>query len=98
MAKKKELTGADLILAERKRQISKHKFDVKHDLKVNKGGQIEKAVIKLIDGNAAGRKVAPHRWSPEGWVKMFKKPLKEKLIVAGALIAARIDMILAEEE
>lgn len=98
MAKKKKLTGVDLILKERNEQIKKHKFDVKHDLKVNKSGQIEKAVVKLIGNKPMGRTSPPHRWGNEGWVKILKKPLKEKLIIAGALIAARIDMILAEEE
>jgi len=97
MARKKKLTGADLILSERNSQIKKHKFNVEHDLKVNKRGQIEQAVGKLIGKTTAGRTSPPYMWSKEGWVKILKKPLKAKLIIAGALIAARIDMIIAEE-
>jgi hypothetical protein len=91
MKQKKKLTGADLILAERSSQIKKHKFDVKH-------GQIEQAVGKLIGERTLGRTSPPYMWSKEGWVKLLKKPLKAKLIICGALIAARIDMIIAEEE
>lgn len=35
----------------------------------------------------------PHRWDKNIWVKMMKKPYKERLIIAGALIAAEIDRI-----
>lgn len=35
----------------------------------------------------------PHDWDSELWLKMMGKPYKERLIIAGALIAAEIDRI-----
>ena len=97
MPRKKKVTGAGLIQDERAKQI-KRKFDVKHDLRVNGGGQLTEAVLKLVDKKAVAKQSAPRMWDKELWAKMQKKQRKEKLIVAGALIAAEIDCILAEEE
>ena len=98
MPRKKKVTGASLILAEREKQIKKHKFDVKHDLAVNKHGQLSKAVLKLLDTKSIGRRKAPHMWDEKTWAKMLKKQDKERLITAGALIAAQIDMLLELEK
>lgn len=35
----------------------------------------------------------PHNWDKDIWLKMMNKPYKERLIIAGALIAAEIDRI-----
>lgn len=35
----------------------------------------------------------PHGWNKEIWLKMMNKPYKERLIIAGALIAAEIDRL-----
>lgn len=35
----------------------------------------------------------PHGWDKEIWDKIVKKPYKERLIIAGALIAAEIDRL-----
>lgn len=35
----------------------------------------------------------PHGWSNDIWLKMRDKPYKERLIIAGALIAAEIDRL-----
>lgn len=35
----------------------------------------------------------PHEWDKERWIKMLNKPYRERLIIAGALIAAEIDRI-----
>lgn len=88
MVKKKELTVAELISKE-KATIKKHKLSTRT-------GQVRKAVLKLIDDKAPAKSTAPQNWDPKVWADMRRKPLKEKLIVASALIALEIDM-LAEE-
>lgn len=35
----------------------------------------------------------PYGWDKEIWLKMVNKPYKERLIIAGALIAAEIDRL-----
>lgn len=35
----------------------------------------------------------PYGWNTDIWLKMMNKPYKERLIIAGALIAAEIDRI-----
>lgn len=35
----------------------------------------------------------PHGWNKDIWLKMMDKPYKERIIIAGALIAAEIDRI-----
>ncbi len=35
----------------------------------------------------------PHNWNKALWRRMMKKPYKERLIIAGALIAAEIDRL-----
>lgn len=39
------------------------------------------------------RMLVPAGWDKNIWYKMFDKPYKERLIIAGALIAAEIDRI-----
>ena len=95
---KKKLSGADLILKERKEQTDKHKKDAKYDSVNNNDGQLLIAVSKLINRAAPARQVPPRTWNKELWAKMLKKPLKERLIIAGALIAAEVDVMIENGE
>lgn len=84
----KKMTGIELIAKEREEQIKKHGYDENHD-EEHKDGQIIEAVIAVLDINCMG--------FPYGWEdfneKVTMKPYKEKLIIAGALIAAEIDRL-----
>lgn len=40
----------------------------------------------------------PHGWNEDRWFKMMNKTYKERLIIAGALIAAEIDRLAYEEQ
>ena len=89
-------SGIDLIAEERREQIEKHGYDEKHDSRYN-------------DPNAHHigsdlRMAAMHALWPEGqfypptWGSLFsenlvRKTYKERLIIAGALIAAEIDRL-----
>lgn len=86
-------TGIELIAQERQEQIEKHGWTRQHDVDSHNNGDIDKAFRAVL--NAESR----HQLDkfPEGWEtfaeKVIDKPYKEKLIIAGALIAAEIDRL-----
>ncbi len=90
--------GIKLIAAERNRQIRKKGYNEKHDAK-HIDGQLSIAAAcyalnKLPDGLNAMGPCFP--WAPE-WDKREKHDRKRSLVIAGALIAAELDRLLAEE-
>lgn len=91
-------TGIELIAEERQEQLSKHNYTVQQDVIYNSG--IEKpltkaaAALTIEYGNGlAAQTMKPTNWDEEYWNKMMEKPYKERLIIAGALIAAEIDRL-----
>lgn len=93
-------TGIELIAEERQEQIEKHGRSLDKDTTINKYFELLKAANGLL--------YSPSELSPmsiiidmgglNGWdktilAKMDAKPYKERLIIAGALIAAEIDRI-----
>ncbi len=90
------MTGIELIAIERKEQIEKHNRSIQWDEHVNPDGQLSRAASLLCAEDR--HTMEPEEWLPEGWdmdiwVKMWNKPHKERLIIAGALIAAEIDRL-----
>lgn len=82
-------SGLELIAKERMEQIVKHGFDKEHD------GNDKHQNGELAD--AAHFALTLHGW-PEEWDREFadkiaKKPYKERLAIAGALIASEIDRL-----
>lgn len=97
--------GIDLIAQERQEQITKHGRLTEHDVKINQGQQLVTAAIALLETDypdeiTEGRSINhfPMDWSDAACVKMVNKPHKERLAIAGALIAAEIDRLQALEE
>lgn len=87
-------TGIELIAAERQEQIEKHGRTIESDVLQNPSGQLVIGAIALIRRvNRAFWKDMPARWDDVICKKMAKKSYKERLIIAGALIAAEIDRI-----
>lgn len=96
------MTGIELIAKEREEQITKHGRTVDLDCKLNTEGQLSTAAGVLIahesEASADGLWSAYRDIIPIGWDKgifqaMFDKPYKDRLIIAGALIAAEIDRL-----
>lgn len=83
------MTGIELITGER----LQHKMcgrTIKYDHENNADGQLAQAAAALIEGDVT--------WMPEGWddekcKKLIKKSYKERLAIAGALIAAELDRL-----
>ena len=87
-------TGIKLIAQERNEQIEKHGRTVEDDVKFNTKMQLRSAAHRLIEIDPSPLDV-PHDWDISIWERMCKKPIKERLIIAGALIAAEIDRLQA---
>ena len=96
------MTGIELITKERKEQIEKHGRTIESDIKLNKAYQLTEAAAVLSTEMARSSKkrfaMMPDDWDDEISLKMCKKGRKERLIIAGALIAAELDKIIALEE
>lgn len=96
-------TGIELIADERREQIEKHGRTVEKDVEFNNRGELVVAaqslcVESLIDIDDEDDIIhfddyRPFGWDEKVWEHMAKKPYKERLIIAGALIAAEIDRI-----
>ena len=90
------MTGIELIAKERKEQLEKHDISVKNDAQFNSlmgfNGitPMPIAVIGLLDDSF---RHVPAHWDKKMLDKIRKKPYKERLIIAGAFIAAEIDRL-----
>jgi hypothetical protein len=100
-------TGIELISEERQEQIEKHSRTTEKDVEQNEFGQLGFAAVAMAseydaNGKQGGSEVSrvhhflnwkPMGWDKEIWKKMISKPYKERLVIAGALIAAEIDRL-----
>lgn len=85
-------TGIELIAEERQEQIEKHGRTVESDIRMNKNRQLRIAAARLISDDAFILD-PPEGWNKKIWDKMKRKNLNERVIIAGALLAAEIDRI-----
>ena len=91
--------GIELIAEERDEQVFKHNRSVKYDAENNKGMQLSKAAQRLISPYTHWKTtICPPKWKKMIWRKMVKKEYKDRLIIAGALIAAEIDRLQYTED
>jgi len=89
-------TGIERIAIERAEQIDKHGRTIGKDLAHNGKFQLALAASWLVapdifEGDAFDR--CPDEWDENLWNKMCSKGYHERLIIAGALIAAEIDRL-----
>ena len=80
------------IARERMEQFEKHKFSIASDKIKNKAGQLSQAAFRLLSNDVLTAP-APTNMPHELWKRMQQKSYKERLIIAGALIAAELDRI-----
>lgn len=104
-------TGIELIAQERKEQIEKHGIAIMEDVQNNDYGQLRIAACWMMPASDENYqqgeyheseieellKACPPDWSKELWGYMVNKSTKERLIIAGALIAAELDRMIALE-
>lgn len=92
-------TGIELIAIERQEQIEKHGRTIENDVKTNSNSQLMQGAVALLSNNGnAEYGNMPSKWDDGLCEYMCLKSYKERLIIAGALIAAEIDRLNACEE
>lgn len=84
-------TGIELIAEERRQQIENHYYTVETDVENNSKGQLIEAAWKTITG--VGFSTPPENWDEKIFKRIIKKPVKERLIIAAAWIAAELDRL-----
>jgi hypothetical protein len=84
------MNGTELITTERVEQFSKHGRTVVDDVEYNSARQLLKGAIALLKDDFDE---FPKGWRLSTCNKMLNKSYRERLIIAGALIAAEIDRI-----
>lgn len=94
-----QTTGVGLIASERQKQIEKYGFTGQHHLDNPEGyssNQLSKAAVTLLMPelipNLAWTTV-PENWDEKWFEKLMNKQPKERLVIAGALIAAELDRL-----
>lgn len=92
----KQNLGASLIAKERhEKQIKKHGFTGKHHAEhpdwYNEGQLIEAA--RELSSRTQYGNVYPKNWNPDQWNELCSRNYEERLVIAGALIAAEIDRL-----
>ena len=84
------MTGIEMIAKERQEQIEKHGRTIEKDVRENSDYQLSIGALKLLDPTD---QLPPNGWDINIYNKMRHKPYKDRLIIAGALIAAEIDRL-----
>lgn len=100
------MTGIEMIAKERQEQIEKHRRTIELDVFHNDSKELASAACALItpslDAEQQGNKrldAMPDKWKRDKiTVKMINHDYKERLIIAGALIAAELDRLSALEK
>jgi len=88
-------TGVKLITEEREKQISKHGFTGAHHF--NNPELYDKDQLIEASNTLSMKEIksciVPFNWNVEWFSNLCKRPYKERLIIAGALIASEIDRL-----
>jgi hypothetical protein len=83
----------ELIRIERAEQVVKHGRTVEADRKFNTAGQLVNGAMGLLLPDGSVIPEAPTGWNHSIWERMFNKPYRERLILAGALLVAEEERI-----
>jgi len=87
-------TGINLIAQERKEQLEKHNRKIEDDVYDNCNGELMQGALALLTTSIN----FPSWWDEDNCVRMNNKPLKERIVIAGALLAAELDRLIMVEE
>jgi len=95
------MKGVSSIREERSDQIMDQGETIKYDVDNNSAGQLPEAASMLAFENIEDihgiEDSAPEGWDYDQWNKMINKSYRDRLVIAGALIAAEIDRVQAIE-
>lgn len=89
------LTGIELIADERQEQIEDHGRTIEHDVQHNQNFQLSEAagMLTILDPNDLPHIIAPTGWDEWHFKCMMDKPYEDRLVIAGALLAAELDRL-----
>jgi len=90
-------TGIEEIAKEREEQLRKHSRSIEADVIYNSKGELVMGARALMQQRPAIMNF-PKNWDRQVVHRMACKNRKDRLIIAGALIAAEIDRINASDE
>jgi hypothetical protein len=88
--------GVELIAEERQEQIIKHGFTGEHHvnhIEWYDENQLVEAAKVLSTPDLSGNVWYPKNWDHVWFYRLCRKPYFERLVIAGALIAAEIDRL-----
>ncbi|MFP7656109.1 hypothetical protein [Chryseobacterium proteolyticum] len=88
--------GVQLIAQERQKQIDKYGFTAQYSVEhpeYYENKQLQQAALILTGLDYAESPVTPDNWDPDRFTKLCNENRKERLIIAGALIAAELDRL-----
>lgn len=88
-------TGIDLIKQERENQIIKHGYTIESDFEMNKRNQLTTAARLLL--NESVPDTPPVDWDKDVWNGLANKAFEQRVVIAGALCAAAIDLQLFKD-
>ena len=83
-------TGIELIAYEREEQLIKHQITIDKDIEQNDDHELAQGAIMLLTCEINNK---PEKWDRKKCRHMNEKSYKDRLIIAGALIAAEIDRL-----
>lgn len=89
------MQGSVLITIERAKQLTR--TSIEDDREYNAGGELADAASLLINPKGSRFEERPQGWDERHWEKMCGKSYTDRLVIAGALIAAELDRIMADE-
>jgi hypothetical protein len=87
------MDGIHEIAREREEQLTKHQRTVVDDALFNDDEQLASAAMELISSTPDPGFCDEIAWNPTIWEHMTGKSYRDRLIIAGALIAAEIDRL-----
>lgn len=94
-------SGIELIAAERQEQIGKHNYSKNYDVHRNDNRQLSQAALMLLSVDfeeGIDSSSYPDGWEHPACAYMISKPYKDRLVIAGALLAAELDRLSGNEE
>lgn len=89
-------SGVELIAKERQKQIDKYGFTGEHHAdhpEWYEEGQLLSAASVLLKNDLSGNVYFPLNWNPHWFYNLCRRKHKERIVIAGALIAAEIDRL-----
>jgi len=88
--KQMNMTGIEKIAQKRLEQKVKHGYSIKSDYEAYPDFELMQAAQAILEGNKDNM---PESWDKNSCERLCSKSLEDRLITAGAMLAAQIDIL-----